>query len=229
MRHAISALFSKKQDEVKIQAVKALNNIDIVLNEGDRLGLLGGNGAGKSSLLRLLAGIYAPTSGKVIATGKISTLFDLWCGMDEAANAIENIRILSATLGYTPEQEQTIRDEIAEFSELGDALYRPVQTYSAGMRVRFVFTVVTAFFSDILLIDEIVGVGDKAFMDKARMRLKDNANSSKILVLASHSDALLSEFCNLGAVMREGSILFYGPIQEAVSYYSHHYLDLKAG
>lgn len=221
LRSAIESLFSvSSAQRVPLRTVDALRDISIELKEGDSLGLIGGNGAGKSTLLRMIAGIYKPSEGQVSVHGDISTLFDLWCGMDETADAFTNIRILSSTLGFTARQEKKIREDIVDVTGLGDALYRPVYTYSAGMRVRFVFSVVSAFFSDILLLDEIIGVGDKAFMEKSREKIKQGTKNSKIVVVASHSDDVLKDFCNLGAVLHKGRIHFYGPIKEALAFYN---------
>ena len=151
--------------------VRALQNVSFAIDEGQRVGIVGHNGAGKSTLLRLLAGIYPPSSGERFVEGHISSLFDIALGFEGEASGWENIGFRSYLQGETP---KTIKDKIqpiAEFSELGDFLKMPVRYYSAGMAVRLAFSIATAIEPEILLVDEVLSVGDMAFQDKARRRM----------------------------------------------------------
>ncbi len=201
--------------------VEALTDIDLSFPEGARVGLIGPNGAGKSSLLRLMAGIYKPSQGEVTRHGTIVTMFDLAYGMDEEADGYENIDIAGAQLGLSTAKIKAISHEIASFSELGEALYRPIKTYSSGMRVRLAFGLVSSLDSDILLVDEIIGVGDSGFLKKASARLSQKAETTKVFVLASHSEAVLKDFCTTGIVMSVGKICFQGHIEDAINYYNN--------
>lgn len=205
---------------------KILTDITLNLSPGTRLGLLGSNGAGKSSLLRLLAGIYTPTSGTILREGKTVTLFDLQLGMDEEASGYKNLEIAGALLGITKAEIARLTPEIAEFSELGDALDRPIKSYSDGMRVRLAFSLVTNVAADNFLIDEIIGVGDASFLEKAQARMRASMAKAKVLVLASHANQVLQEFCTTGAVMVKGQIIFHGPIDDAITEYQK-YLEAK--
>ncbi len=217
----------KLKDDNRIKCVKALKDISIEIKENDRVGLLGLNGAGKSTFLRLLAGIYAPSEGKIDISGKVSTLFDLSLGMDDEASGYENIFIASAILGISKKKLLDKINEIISFTELGDDIYRPIKTYSAGMRVRLAFSIATTVLSDIILIDEIIGVGDRRFLDKASKRIRENIVSSKILLLASHAEFVLKDFCNKGIVFNKGKIEYFGEINEAIDFYNNKVLGVN--
>ena len=174
LRGSIEHVFrSRKRAEHEI-----LTDITLSLTPGTRLGLLGSNGAGKSSLLRMLAGIYAPTSGKIHRQGKTVTLFDLQFGMDEEATGYKNLQIAGALLGIRRSEIARLTPAIADFSELGAALDRPIKSYSDGMRVRLAFSLVTFVTAENFLIDEIIGVGDANFLKKARACLSGSGKCS---------------------------------------------------
>ncbi|MFU8797629.1 MAG: ABC transporter ATP-binding protein, partial [Gammaproteobacteria bacterium] len=157
-----------KFDTSYIVNIQALENISLTLTKGDRLGLVGHNGAGKSSLLKLIAGIYSPNSGTVTVQGRVSSLLNVGLGMDEYATGYENIYLSGMFLGISRKKIRTLIPDIVEFSELGDYLSVPIRTYSAGMRVRLAFAISTCIDPEILLMDEVMGVGDAHFIDKAK-------------------------------------------------------------
>lgn len=223
LRGALSQLFSRSS----LGAHEILTDISLDLTPGTRLGLLGPNGAGKSSLLRLLAGIYTPTSGQIISEGKTVTLFDLQFGMDEEASGYKNLEIAGALLGISKAEVRRITPEIEAFSELGEALHRPIKSYSDGMRVRLAFSLVTHVKADNFLIDEIIGVGDAAFLEKAQARMRVSMDRAQVLVLASHANQVLEEFCTTGVIVVDGRILYHGPISEAIREYQH-FLEKQA-
>jgi lipopolysaccharide transport system ATP-binding protein len=191
-----SLLKNLTKDKVLPHAVKALNNITLDLKNGDRLGVMGPNGAGKSTLLRTLAGVYHPTSGSVDVSGSIASLIDISLGMDSEATGYENIRMRAIMMGMKLKQIKTIEEEIAEFTELGKFLELPIRTYSTGMHMRLGFAVSTTVPADIILMDEWLSVGDSDFLIKAEKRLHDYIQKSSILVLASHSEDLISKLTN---------------------------------
>ncbi|SFU68835.1 ABC transporter ATP-binding protein [Nitrosospira multiformis] len=209
----------------RIPLVKALQNVHFCLKEGDRLGLVGHNGAGKSSLLKVLAGIYKPTSGKVLTEGRVVSTLNLSLGMEPEATGIENILIRALLLGMKKAEIQKKLDEIIEFTELGEYLHMPVRIYSSGMATRLAFATVTAMESDILLMDEVIGTGDAQFMDKAEHRLNEFIYKSKILVLASHSEAIIQKFCNKALLLEQGQMRGMGSIEEVFSIYRQRIAD----
>lgn len=203
-----------------VSYVEGLKNVNLTINHGSRLALIGRNGAGKSTFLRLLAGIYPPTAGELSLNGVVTTLFDLSLGMDEDASGYENMFIAGAMLGFTRSEIATHVEEIEAFTELGAALGRSIKTYSAGMRVRLAFALATLRKSDIILIDEIVGVGDAAFLRKAQARIHKMMESASIFCLASHAEFMLTDFCDRGLVFDAGRIVYDGPVREAIDFYN---------
>ena len=191
-----SLLKDLTKDKVLPHSVKALNNITLDLKDGDRLGVMGPNGAGKSTLLRTLAGVYHPTSGSIDVSGSIASLIDISLGMDSEATGYENIRMRAIMMGMKLKQIKLIEEEIADFTELGKFLELPIRTYSTGMHMRLGFAVSTTVPADIILMDEWLSVGDSDFLVKAEKRLHDYIQKSSILVLASHSEELISKLTN---------------------------------
>lgn len=187
--------------------IQALKNITLKLNEGDRVGLIGHNGSGKSTLLRTLAGIYTPTSGERIVNGSTRALFELGVGIDHELSGRENISRLARLYGFPIKRVEEDVTEIENFSGLGGYLDLPVRSYSSGMQLRLIFSISTLYPSDILLIDEVFGVGDENFQEKAKKRMNDMINKSKIVVIASHSKDIINKFCNKIIKLESGSII----------------------
>ncbi len=184
------------KDKAQINSVTVLNNLDLHLKDGDRLGVMGPNGSGKSTLLRTIAGIYEPTLGSIEVKGSIASLIDISLGMDMEATGYENIRMRGIMMGLKLKQIKAIEEEIADFTELGQFLEMPIRTYSTGMHMRLGFAVSTTIPADIILMDEWLSVGDSDFLVKAEKRLHDYIQKSSILVIASHSEDLISKLTN---------------------------------
>jgi ABC-type polysaccharide/polyol phosphate transport system ATPase subunit len=199
--------------------IHALRDIDLELNDGDRVGLIGGNGAGKSTLLRVLSGVYEPTAGAIWAEGRISSLTDLTLGLDPDASGYDFITMRGIVLGLSKRQIRALVPDIESFTELAEYLHLPVRTYSSGMLLRLAFAVATASAPDILLMDEMIGVGDAHFLERARVRLEAMMQQVKVLVLASHTDTILRTFCNKGLVLTEGRIVYRGSIDDCLDHY----------
>lgn len=207
------------QDNAGVVVVRALDHINLHLRDGDRVGLIGGNGAGKSTLLRVLAGIYPPTAGSLITVGRTVPLLDISTGMDDQSTGYENIRLRGLLLGMTHAEIKKNTEEIAAFSELDKYLHLPIRTYSSGMRVRLAFAISTAVDADILLLDEVVGVGDAAFIHKANQRMLDLQNRAKIVVIASHANSVIRAVCNKVIWLEGGRIEQVGPVEEVTRNY----------
>jgi lipopolysaccharide transport system ATP-binding protein len=187
-----------------IVTVRAIENLSLEIKDGDRIGLVGHNGAGKTTLLRVLAGIYKPTGGTITIDGRVRALLDIYAGTEPESTGIENIYLRGFMMGMKRREITVKVDEIAEFTELGDFLALPMRTYSAGMLARLAFAVSTAVHNDILLIDESISAGDAAFQKKARQRIESLFDRTPIVILASHSEELVSEFCNRRVQMDHG-------------------------
>lgn len=198
---------SSLRGEGRHTVITALKNISFRAEHGDRIGLIGTNGAGKSTLLRTIAGVYPPLAGTVVVDGEISPLFDIALGMDHDATGFENIRICGMLWGLSVREIAQRTDQIAAFSELGDYLNMPVRSYSAGMQLRLAFAIATARDTEILLLDEGIGVGDARFFQKAFGRVRDLMNRSSIMMVASHSEQIVRDFCNKVMWLHNGEIL----------------------
>jgi lipopolysaccharide transport system ATP-binding protein len=194
-------------DSRKITVVNALRDINLRIESGDRVGLIGHNGAGKSSLLRVLAGVFEPTAGRLYVTGSVTSLIDVSLGMDHEATGYDNILLRGLILGLTRKEIKRITPDVEVFSELGDYLAMPVRTYSSGMVLRLAFSIVTCVNPDILLMDEWLSVGDADFVKKAENRLMQMVSKASILVIASHNAAIIEKLCNVRVRLEHGRIV----------------------
>lgn len=193
-------------DAGSVVTVSAINNASFELNKGDAVGLVGHNGAGKSTLLRLMAGIYSPTNGEIIRDGTVATVFELGAGMDSELTGYENIIRMLMLLGHSFLSAKSCIPDIEEFTELGDFLNLPMRTYSSGMTMRLMFAVATSVKPTILLIDEMFGVGDAEFQEKAQKRLQRWISEVDIFVFASHNHELIKRLCNRVFRLEHGQI-----------------------
>ncbi|WP_031406263.1 ABC transporter ATP-binding protein [Thiomonas sp. FB-Cd] len=207
------------EDNTGVVIVKAIDGLSLALESGDRLGLIGHNGAGKSTLLRVMAGIYPPTAGSVDVHGKIVPLLDIALGMDDQSTGRQNIRLRGLLLGMNDAEIRRKTEEIIDFTELGDYLDLPLRTYSSGMRVRLAFAVSTAVEAEILLLDEVLGVGDASFQEKANRRLLDLHNRAEIVVLAIHTAEVIRKTCSKVLWMERGKLRMLGGVDEVLSAY----------
>ena len=203
-------------------AVRALDGICLDIQDGDRVGLIGGNGSGKTTLLQVLAGFFPPTAGRIRIEGQVATLLGADCILDPDMTGIENIEHAIVLLGI-PGSRQHLTDEIGAFTELGDYLSLPVKTYSAGMKLRLSFALMTAQQSDVLLIDEVLSVGDVRFRAKARERILQAAGVNRIVVLATHVEAEIRDYCTRLVWLHQGRVMGQGPVAQVLETY-HHWL-----
>lgn len=188
--------------------IQALKNFSIKMKSGDRVGLVGHNGSGKSTLLKLLSGSLFPTSGMIKVSGNVSSIIDMNMGLDMELSGIENIRIRSALHDFNKFEHETFYNEVLNFSELSeDFLNMPVRTYSSGMRMRLAFSLSTVIMPEILLLDEIVAVGDNDFKIKSQKKIEELIKKSNIFVLASHDKNLLRSLCDRILYFEKGSLI----------------------
>lgn len=199
--------------------VKALTDVSFSLREGDKVALLGHNGAGKSTMLRALGRVYAPTKGTAEIVGEVGSLIDISLGINPEATGRENVYIRGQLLGLAKQQISDMYSEIVEFAELGDFMEMPVRTYSTGMHLRLAFAVSTVVRPEILLMDEWLSVGDADFQHKAEERLRDLISGTKILAIATHSRELVESVCNRAIWLEHGLIKMDGPVSQVVPEY----------
>ena len=187
--------------------VTALKNVSFTLNDGDAVGLIGHNGAGKSTMLRAMAGIYPPSSGRIIRKGKTATVFEIGAGLNSELSGYDNIINLGMMTGLSYRQAKDLTPEIENFTELGDFLQLPIRTYSSGMTMRLMFAVATAITPEILLLDEMFSTGDAGFQEKIQGRIKKIIEDSKIFVFASHDYSLMKKYCNRIFRLNHGEVI----------------------
>ena len=205
--------------------VDALKDVSFEAHDGDRIALVGNNGSGKSTLLRVLSDVYPATAGTVRVVGEVSPMFDAMLGMSMDATGMENIWICGRLWGLSQTQIKDSLDDISEFTELGDYLNVPVRTYSTGMMLRLAFAIATVRDPEILLLDEVVGVGDSAFFEKAFRRLQGIIRRSQILFLASHIDDILRKVCNKAIWLDHGKLVQYGEFEKVIAAYRQNELS----
>lgn len=196
-----------------------LDDITLKLLPGERLGLIGPNGAGKSTLLKVLAGIYQPSSGELRVNGDATGLFGISLGMLSEATGLENIYMRGLQMGLTLKEIRELVPEVVEFAELEDSIEKPLYTFSAGMRMRLTVAVSTMITPDILLLDEWIGAGDERFKTRFKERMLGLVESSRGMVLATHSYSLMKALCTRAIVMMEGRIAYSGDVDSAQEYY----------
>ncbi len=199
--------------------VHALGGINLSARDGDRIGVIGHNGAGKTTLLKTLAGVYPPTAGTRVVEGKICSLFDITLGFEYEATGWENILYRSYLQGETPSSIRDKLDQIAEFTELGEFLNIAVRNYSAGMLMRLAFSIATAVDPEVLLIDEVLAVGDLAFVKKARARMRELMDSARLMVMVAHDLDTIREMCTRVIWMAHGQVVMEGKPNEVVDAY----------
>ena len=208
-----------KRNKSKSTKFTALKDISFEIPKGDRVGIIGFNGAGKSTLLKILAGVYDPTEGKIATNGKIAPLLELGAGFDPNYTGKANIFLNGAFLGYSEDFIKEKYDEIVEFSELGEAINYSVRTYSSGMYAKLGFAIATIVEPDILIIDEILSVGDIRFRRKSHDKIKSLINSGVTVLLVSHTVSQIRALCNKAIWIDEGELRMMGDVDEVCDAY----------
>ena len=212
------SLFNKKYRRKK-EYFSALNNISFDIKPGEVIGLLGSNGAGKSTLLKVVSGVMKPTSGKVIVNGAISPMIELGAGFDQELTARENIYLNGAVLGYSKKFINEKFNEIVEFSELKDFLDVPVKNFSSGMTAKLAFSIATVVNPEILIVDEILSVGDIKFQEKSKNKMMEMINGGTTVLYVSHSLESIMELCNRVIWLDHGEIVKIGDAKKICKEY----------
>ncbi len=205
--------------QVKYNEFWALKNVSFTLNEGDRIGILGLNGAGKSTLLKVIAGVYKPSTGSVERNGVLAPLLELGAGFDPQYTGAENIYLYGAVLGYSKKFIDEKFDEIVEFSELGEFIDVPIKNYSSGMRARLGFSIVSLVSPDILILDEVLAVGDAKFRKKSEAKVMSMFDKGTTVLFVSHSLEQVKRLCNKAMILEHGELKAIGDIGEISKIY----------
>ncbi|WP_035854943.1 ABC transporter ATP-binding protein [Dechloromonas agitata] len=218
LKSALLNVFNRNRKQPKSH-YRALDDVSLRINKGERVGLIGLNGAGKSTILRVMSGIFQPSHGSVQIVGRVSPLLDFATGLELHHTGLENIRIRLMFLGESPASIERKIGDIAEFSELGEFIHLPARTYSTGMFMRLAFATSTAINPEILIADEVVGAGDAQFAEKARQRIEELLSGERTTVLSSHSMDLIRRFCHRVVWLHHGRIIADGDSDAVIKDY----------
>ena len=208
-----------KGEKIRFNEFWALKNINFDLDKGDRLGILGLNGAGKSTLLKIIAGVYKPTTGKVTRHRHIAPMIELGAGFDPNYTGRENIFLYGSVLGFSREFLESKYEDILEFSELGDFIDVPIKNYSSGMRARLGFSIATVVEPEILILDEVLSVGDAKFRKKCEKKMQGMFDHGVTVLFVSHSLEQVKRLCNKAILLEHGELIAQGDIKEVAAIY----------
>nr|WP_294680158.1 ABC transporter ATP-binding protein [uncultured Blautia sp.] len=200
------------RNELQFNEFWALKNVNFEVAKGDRVGILGLNGAGKSTLLKVIAGVFKPSEGKIIKNGRLVPLLELGAGFESQYTGRENIYLYGAMLGYSKSFIEEKFDEIVEFSELKDFIDVPIKNYSSGMKARLGFSIATLVSPDILILDEVLSVGDAKFRKKSEKKVLSMFDKGVTVLFVSHSLAQVQRLCNKAMILEKGKLIAYGDI-----------------
>ncbi|HEY4606232.1 MAG TPA: ABC transporter ATP-binding protein [Acidimicrobiia bacterium] len=214
LRKTLANLRSREKE-----TVIALDHVSFNVKKGEAFGIVGRNGAGKSTLLRVVAGTLRPDEGRVVTTGRTSTLLQLGVGFNQELSGIRNIYLGGLAAGLRKSTIDEIFDDIVKYAELEEAIDRPIKTYSSGMLSRLAFSIGMHLEPDILLLDEILSVGDEAFRTKSEQAMKDLLGRTGTIVFVSHNLSKVAEFCDRAMWMERGVVMSLGPAEEVVERY----------
>ena len=216
-KQRFKAIFSKK---TKYKKKIAVNDLSFQIKQGESVALFGKNGAGKSTILKMITGVAYPTSGEITVDGRVSALLELTAGFDPEFTGRENIFFRGQLLGLPNEEIKELEDDIIDFADLGDYIDQPTRTYSSGMKARLGFAINSSIKPEILIVDEALSVGDSEFKKKCIDRINKIVNEENVTFLfVTHSTSVAKQFCKRGLVMRQVKLLFDSDIDAAIDFY----------
>ena len=223
LKTALTHLWSR--NSLPRERVQALDGVALAVPSGATVGLLGRNGSGKSTLIRIIAGIYKPDTGRVHAQGRISALIELGAGFHPEFSGRENVYVNGIILGLTRKDIRERFDAIVDFAEVGKFIDAPVRTYSSGMYMRLAFSVAVHVDPDILLVDEVLAVGDAAFVAKCLDKMNDFKKQGKTIILAGHDLTLIEQWCDRAVLLEGGRVTAHGFPPDVVAAYRNTFLE----
>lgn len=218
----LKEIFTGRNKQESSKYFSATDDITLEIKKGEVFGIIGPNGAGKSTILRIMAGIYAPDKGKISIHGRIVLLAGLGAGFQRNLTGRENIILSSSIYGLNKQEIRELENSIIAFSGISDFIDRPLRTYSSGMKSRLAFSIASHLEPEILLIDEVLGVGDSSFREKSKRRILNMVRGDTTVVLVSHSESTLRDLCDRAACFSSGKIdILSEDIDEVISRYKH--------
>ena len=216
-KRLIGLLFKK----AKYKEKRAVNNVSFSIEKGDSVALFGKNGAGKSTILKMITGVTYPTTGDICVNGRVSALLELSSGFDPEFSGRENIYLKGQLLGLKNKEIEEVEEEIINFAQLGDYIDQPLRTYSSGMKARLGFSINVNIKPEILIVDEALSVGDEEFKNKCIKKINSIMKDENVtLLFVTHATGVAKEFCSRGILMEDGKLTFDGNIEEAIEKYN---------
>lgn len=227
MKQELIEFFTKRKKEERVKEVWALKNVNFKVEKGQTVGIIGCNGAGKTTLLKTIAQIFMPDSGKVNLNSKKVSLLTLGAGFQPELSGVENIYLNGLILGFKKNEIDERINDIIEFSDLGDFIYHPLKSYSSGMRTRLAFSISCHVNPDILLIDEVLGVGDEAFKEKSSEKIKKLIDDNRTVLIVSHSLISMRKMCDKVLWLDKGEVKRFGEPNKTINEYKEFVKSLK--
>lgn len=216
-RQRFAAIFSNR---VPFKEVYANQDLNLQIMRGESVAIMGRNGAGKSTMLKMITGVVFPTSGVLTVNGRVSALLELTAGFDQEFSGRENVRLRGQIWGLDKVEIAKLEAEVVEFADIGDYIDQPMRTYSSGMKARVGFAISAKINPEILVVDEALSVGDKAFREKCDRQIKEIMQKENVtVILVTHSASAAAAVCERGIVMQKGRVVFDGPIDDAIEFY----------
>lgn len=216
-RQRLHAVFNKR---IKPTIKEAISDMSFEVKKGESVALFGRNGAGKSTLLKMITGVIYPTKGKITVNGRVSALLELTAGFDPDFTGRENIYFRGQLMGISNEEIRKLEEAIVEFADIGDYMDQPVRTYSSGMKARLGFAINANVDPEILIVDEALSVGDKAFRLKCNQKIREILESGEVTFLfVTHTTEVAKDFCSRGMVLKDGKLIFDSSVEEAADFY----------
>jgi teichoic acid transport system ATP-binding protein len=216
-KHRLFGIFSSK---VPFKEVFANQHLDFTIKRGESVAVMGRNGAGKSTMLKMITGVVFPTEGEVIVNGRVSAMLELTAGFDKELTGRENVHLRGQIWGLAPAEIRELEAKVIEFADIGDYIDQPVRTYSSGMKARVGFAISAHINPEILVVDEALSVGDKDFRKKCDTKIKEiMAEEGVTVIFVTHSSGAAEAICDRGMVLKKGSLQFDGPIADAIEFY----------
>jgi teichoic acid transport system ATP-binding protein len=216
-KHRFLGIFSAR---IPFREVFANKDLDFTIRRGESVAVMGKNGAGKSTMLKMITGVVFPTEGDVIVNGRVSALLELTAGFDKELTGRENVHLRGQIWGLKPDEVRELEAKVIDFADIGEYIDQPMRTYSSGMKARVGFAISANINPEILVVDEALSVGDKAFREKCDRKIREIMEKEHVTVIfVTHSSGAAEAICDRGLVLRKGKLVFDGPVSDAIDFY----------
>lgn len=227
MKQELGKIITRKNKEKRVKEVWALKNVSFNIEKGKSVGIIGYNGAGKTTLLKVIAQLYKPDSGEIKLNSDSVSLLTLGAGFQPELSGIENIYLNGLLLGLKKKEIDEKLNDIISFADIGEFIYNPIKSYSSGMKSRVAFAIASHVEPEILLIDEVLGVGDQAFKEKSRKKMNELINDNRTVLIVSHSISTIRNMCESVLWLHKGEVMGFGDAKEIIQEYTDFVKKMK--